>query len=262
MSLREFFYLPPIASSHGHEIDMIIYLVHLLMFVLFIGWGAYVLFALIRFSKPLHPKADYVGMRSHVTTKIEIAVAVFEAVLLIGFSIPFWAKQVNAYPNRIDTLEVRVVAEQFAWNVHYPGPDGIFGKTDFAFFDKQTNSLGIDPNDPNGKDDISTLNQLQLPIGRPVIVHLSSKDVVHSFFLPEMRVKQDAIPGMVIPTWFTPTKLGKYEIACAQLCGIGHYRMQGFMTIVTPEEFDSWVASNSLSAEASAGGEAFDDFWN
>ena len=262
MSLRELFYLPDIASSHGHEIDMVIYLVHMLMFALFIGWGIYVIFVLIRFAKPFNKKADYVGMRSHITSKIEIAVVIIEAIRLIGFSIPFWAKQVNAFPNRVDTLEVRVIAEQFAWNIHYPGPDGIFGKTSFEFFDKQSNPLGINPADPNGKDDIVNINQLYLPIGRPVIVYLSSKDVVHNFFLPEMRVKQDAIPGMVIPTWFTPTKLGKYEIACAQLCGIGHYRMQGFMNIMTPDEFDTWIENNSASADDAGGGEAFDDFWN
>jgi len=178
---------------------------------------------------------------------------------LLGFSIPFWAKQVNAFPKRTDVIEVRVVAEQFAWNVHYSGSDGIFGKSDVQFFNKQSNPLGLDPNDKNGKDDITTINQLHLPIGKPAIIHLTSKDVMHSFFLPVMRVKQDIIPGMSIPTWFTPTKTGNFEIACAQLCGLGHYRMKGYLTIHTQDEFDQWIKDRASSAEDD---EEYDDFWN
>ena len=215
------------ASAHGQEIDMMIYMIHLLMLVLFIGWGAFFVYVLVKFNRRTNPKADYHGLHSHASSVIEISLAVIEAVLLIGFSIPFWAKQVNAFPNRTDTVEVRVVAEQFAWNVHYPGTDGIFGKTDIKYFDKQNNPLGIDPTDPNGKDDFTTINQLHLPIGKPAIIYLTSKDVIHCFGLNVMRVKQDVIPGLMIPTWFTPTKTGQFEIACAQLCGIGHYSMRG-----------------------------------
>ena len=262
MDFTKLFNLPPLASSHGHEIDMIIYLVHLLMGILFIGWGAFCIFSVIRFSKVLHPKANYGGLRSHISSQIEVVVALLETLLLIGFSIPFWSKQVNAYPTRGDTVEVRINAEQFAWNVHYPGADGVFGKTDIEFFDKQANPMGIDPNDPAGKDDITTINQLHLPIARPAVIHLTSRDVVHSFFLPEMRVKQDVIPGISIPTWFTPTKTGKYEIACAQLCGIGHYRMQGFMTIHSQEDFKAWLEREAPSAEGEGGVGGYDDFWN
>jgi len=261
MDFISLFNLPPLASSHGHEIDLIIYLVHLLMAILFIGWGVFVIVALFRFSKLFNPKANYKGVQSHVSSKIEVAVVIIETILLLGFSIPFWNKQVNAYPERTDTVEVRVNAEQFAWNVHYPGEDGLFGNTDIKFFDKQANPMGIDPDDPNAKDDFTTINQLHLPVGRPAIVHLTSRDVIHSFFLPEMRVKQDIIPGMSIPTWFIPTKTGKYEIACAQLCGLGHYRMRGFLTIHPETEYDQWLASQAPSAEG-AGGEAYDDFWN
>jgi cytochrome c oxidase subunit 2 len=116
------------------------------------------------------------------------------------------------------------------------------------------NPLGIDRTDPNALDDISAPNQLHVPVGRPVLVHLSSKDVIHSFGLYEMRVKQDAIPGMQIPVWFIPTittkemraKLGKadfeYEIACSQLCGLGHYRMRGFLTVDSADDFNRWIA--------------------
>src|SRR4029079_7332628 len=129
---------------------------------------------------------------------------------------------------------------------------------------------GLDPKDPNGKDDVTTVNQLHLPAGRPVIVRLRSKDVIHSFMLNEFRVKQDAIPGLSIPLWFIPTlttagvreKTGDpkydYEIACAQLCGIGHSKMRGFVTVHPAAEFDTWLKGESAKAAANSGG---DKFW-
>jgi len=254
--------LPMVASSHGYEIDRIIYILHGLMAVLFVGWGIFFVVALWRFRKTKHPKADYRGVTSHKSSYIEIGLAIIETVLLLGFSIPFWAKQVNALPNRPDAIEVKVIAEQFAWNIHYPGADGIFGNTDIQYFDKQANPVGLDPNDPNGKDDFTTINQLHLPIGRPAIIHLTSKDVMHSFALHFMRVKQDIIPGMSIPTWFTPTKSGEFEIGCAQLCGIGHYYMRGKLIIHHEEDFQSWVAKHAPSAEEEGGEGGYDDFWN
>ena len=260
MDFTKMFHLPINASSHGHEVDMVIYLIHSLMIVLFVGWAIFFVLVLFKFRKGKNPNASYKGVQSHFTSVIEIGIVVFEVILLVGFSIPFWAKQVNAFPKRADAIEVKVVAEQFAWNIHYPGPDGIFGKTSIEFFNKQSNPLGINPNDPHSKDDITTINQLHLPIGRPAIIYLTSKDVIHSFFLPVMRVKQDVIPGMSIPTWFTPTKTGKFEIACAQLCGLGHYRMKGFLTIHTQEEYDQWIKDRVSAADGD--GEEFDDFWN
>jgi cytochrome c oxidase subunit 2 len=259
MDIVKLFGLPPVTSAHGHEIDMMIFLVHLLMLVLFVGWGAFFIFTLFRFNKWANPKADYHGVTNHNSSYVELAVAIIEIILLVGFSIPFWAKQVNAFPNRPDAFEIRIIAQQFAWNVHYPGPDGKFGKTSLEFFDSQNNPLGLDPKDPAGKDDVYSLNQLHLPAGRPVIIHLTSRDVMHSFFLPEMRVKQDVLPGLSIPTWFTPTKTGKYEIACAQLCGNAHYRMKGFMTVENEDEFDKWIAEQSKASSEGGGG---DDFWN
>jgi cytochrome c oxidase subunit II len=258
MDITKMLNLPIVASAHGHEVDMIIYLVHILMFLLALGWGIYFVVVLWRFCKKNNPAASYAGVHSHFSSVIEVAVVIFEVVLLVGFSIPFWARQVNAFPQRKDIIEVRVVAEQFAWNIHYPGPDGIFGETDVRFLDKQSNPLGLDPHDPHGKDDITTINQLHLPIGRPAVIYLTSRDVVHSFSLLVMRVKQDVIPGMSIPTWFTPTRTGAYEIACAQLCGLGHYRMKGFLTVHTQEEFDQWLNDQASAAQKDEG---TDDFW-
>ena len=253
--------LPQVASAHGHEVDTLILLLHLLMLVLFIGWGIFFVYVLLRFRKTKNPQANYHGLESHASSVVEIAIVIAEVVLLFGFSIPFWAKQVNAYPDRPDTIEIRVVAEQFAWNIHYPGKDKIFGKTDIKFVDSQSNPMGIDLSDPHAKDDITTVNQLHLPVGRPVLIHLSSKDVIHAFSLNAMRIKQDVIPGLSIPTWFVPTKTGEFDIGCAQLCGIGHYRMKGFLKIHSQESFDQWLSGQStLGGGLDEGDE--DSFWN
>jgi len=257
MHFQEF--LPIVASAHGHEVDRVIYWVHLFIFLLFIGWSLYFVVALFKFRKKKNPKANYEGVHSHVSTVVEVGVVLFEAVLLIGFSIPFWAKNVTALPRGAEVIEVRVNAEQFAWNIHYPGLDGIFGKTDLKFFDKESNPMGLDPNDPAGIDDVTTINQLHLPVDKTALITLTSRDVIHSFFLPVMRVKQDVIPGMRIPIWFTPIKKGSWEIACAQLCGLGHYRMRGFLTVQSLEEFKAWLEKESTPRSDN---EVHDAFWN
>jgi cytochrome c oxidase subunit 2 len=183
-------------------------------------------------------------MRGRWSTWIEGGVLAAEIVLLAYFSVPVWSARVDAFPSEQQSTVVRVVAEQFAWNVHYPGADGRFGRTDAALLGP-SNPLGLDRSDPAAKDDITTINQLNLPVDKPVIVHLSSKDMVHSFALPQMRVKQDAIPGIAQPVWFTPTRIGKWEIACSQLCGLGHYRMRGFYTVQTRADYDAWLAEES-----------------
>lgn len=252
--------LPLNASAHGFEIDQMIYIIHGLMLVLFIGWGIFFIITLVRFNRRANPKADYHGVKNHVSSYIEVAVIVAEVILLVGFSIPFWAKKVNSFPNRPDTMEIRVVAEQFAWNIHYPGKDGKFGRTNPKLVDNQSNPIGLDIQDPNAKDDVTTVNQMHVPVGRPIVVHLSTKDVIHSFSIPVMRVKQDALSGMSIQTWFIPTKTGKWEIACAQLCGIGHYRMKGFITVHRQPDFDAWMAQQATAGGSSDSGE--DSFWN
>ena len=125
----------------------------------------------------------------------------------------------------------------------------------------QTNPIGLDLTDPTAKDDVTNVNQLHIPVGRPVIIHLSSKDVIHAFSLNVMRVKQDVIPGLSIPTWFVPTKTGDFEIGCAQLCGIGHYRMKGFLKIHSQEDFDQWLSSQATLGGGSDEGGG-DSFWN
>jgi cytochrome c oxidase subunit 2 len=239
-------YMPPDYSAHGPALDQLNAMVHWLMLILFVIWGAYFLFVLRRFRASQHPKASYTGVKSHVSSYGEIAVAVVEVILLVGFSIPMWSRWTTVPDRGKNPLEVRVVAEQFAWNIQYPGADGIFGRRDIKLV-TSSNPLGLDPSDPRGKDDVVTLNQLHMQVGRPMLIHLSSKDVIHSFFLPYMRVKQDAIPGIEVAIHFTPVKEGEkdFEIACAQLCGLGHYRMRGQYAVHNKAGFDRWLAENA-----------------
>jgi cytochrome c oxidase subunit 2 len=181
---------------------------------------------------------------------LEITVAIIEAVILIAFSIPIWAKRVNAFPPEKDSVVVKVVAQQFSWNFHYAGPDGKFGNTQPQYVNDQSNPVGLDSNDPHAMDDITT-RVMVLPVQKPAIVHLTSKDVIHSFGVPLLRVKHDMIPGMSIPLWFIPKETGQFEIVCSQLCGVGHARMKGVIQVKTQEEFDTWLSQQSPTLSAS-----------
>ena len=232
--------LPVAASTHAGEIDQMIVLVHWLMAVLFVGWGAFFIFVLVRFRKGANPNASYTGAKGKLAKYTEGAVALVEIVLLVGYAIPAWATRVRDFPAESQAVVVRVIGAQFEWDIHYPGKDGKFGRTDNSLI-ASDNPLGLDRSDPDAKDDVTTINQLNMPVNRPVLVHLSSKDAIHSFGLYEMRVKQDAIPGMDIPVWFIPNRIGDYEIACSQLCGLGHFRMRGFYNVKSEADYQKWL---------------------
>jgi cytochrome c oxidase subunit II len=244
--MHELLEIPVAASAHAGQIDQMTVLTHWLMAILFVGWGAFFIYTLIRFRQGANPKANYSGVKSHMASYIEWAVAFVELVLIVAFAIPAWAARVDAFPAPNEATIVRVVAEQFAWNVHYPGADGQFGRTDIKLVAAE-NPLGLDRSDPAAKDDFNSPNQLALPVNKPVIIHLSSKDVIHSFSLIQMRVKQDTIPGESIPVWFTPTMTGDWEINCSQLCGLGHYRMRGFYSIKTQEAYEAWLKETAAA---------------
>jgi len=240
--------LPVLASKHGADVDKLIIFVHWLMGALFVGWICYFILALVKFHHKANPKADYVGIKGHASSYLELVVALVEGVLLLGFAVPLWAGAVDRFPTAADhPVVMRVVAQQFAWNVFYPGTDGEFGKQDYSLV-TQDNPWGFDKSDPKGKDDFQTLNEIHVVVNRPVIITLTSKDVIHSFKLIAMRVTQDAIPGVKIPLHFTPTKVGIYQINCAQLCGNGHSNMAGGRLYVdTQEDFDKWLAAKAKS---------------
>lgn len=238
--MLEWLGMPVAASAHAGAIDQTMVLVHWLMLVLFVGWSAFFIYVLVRFRQSRQPRASYQGVGERVPKFLEGAVLVAEVILLAFFSVPIWSSRVDALPREDQATVVRVIAEQFSWNIHYPGADGRFGRTAISLVDPD-NAIGLDRNDPAGKDDITTINQLNLPLGKPVLIFLSSKDVVHSLGLAQMRVKQDAIPGIVQPVWFTPTLEGEWDIACSQLCGLGHAQMRGLYKIMKPSEFDAWL---------------------
>lgn len=234
--------LPVEASAHAAQIDTITILVHALMVALFLGWGMFFVYTLVRFRRGRQPKAQYHGVKGRFSTWTEVAVVLAELILLVGFSIPAWATRVQDVPPEREATVLRVVAEQFVWNVHYPGSDGEFGRTDT----KQVaadNPLGIVQGAAHSADDVTTVSEIVVPVDRPVIVQLSAKDVIHSFGVPAMRVKQDAIPGIMVPVWFTPTRIGEYEIACSQLCGLGHYRMRGILRVVSEADYQAWLSA-------------------
>lgn len=219
-------WLPERISTYGVEIDRLFYIILAITGVIFFGVQGTLLYFLIRYRARPGAKAAY----AHGNNTLEIIWTMIPAVILIVLTIwsqKVWVKVKNGMPTGAIPIEVQ--AEQFAWNIRYQGPDQKFG-TD---------------------DDIKTINQLHIPVGKPVRVRLTSigKDgkhpVIHSFFLPEFRLKQDVVPGLAIDVWFEATRTGKYEIACAEFCGIGHYRMRGYLSIHSPEGFEAWLKEQS-----------------
>jgi cytochrome c oxidase subunit 2 len=184
------------------------------------------------------------GLYTHGSNKLEMLWTVITAVIFITLGVmgqSVWASlRLNDVPP--GSYSVEVVAQQFQWNFHYPGKDGTFGKTDPKLIDDGAlNFIGLDASDPNAKDDIVTAS-LVVPVNRPVELKLRSKDVIHSFWVPPLRFKQDLVPGMEIKVHFTPTKVGRYELACAELCGQLHFKMGSFMLVVPDEELNELKA--------------------
>ena len=240
--------LPELASSNGQAVDDLMVYVHYLMLALFIGWTVYFGYTLWRFNARRHAVADHEGSKSKIPKYTEIAVVLAEAVLLLGVAVPIWAKNVDKFPDAKDATVIQIMAQQFAWNGRYPGADGIFGRQDMKLI-ADSNIFGVESADPNGKDDFQVFNEFHVPVGKPVLIYLSSKDVIHSLKLVAMRVTQDAIPGLRIPFTFEPTKVGRYQIECAQLCGGGHAAMSGgFVVVQSKEDYAAWMKSKSGAA--------------
>lgn len=237
--------LPIPASAHAGQLDTIMLLVHLLVAVLFAGWAAFLIWTLVRFRRSRQPNARVEGLRSRFPTRIEILVVVSEVVLLGVFAIPAWIALAGSPPPESQPLVVRVVAEQFAWNAHYAGADGVFGETRVHLV-APGNPLGLDRAGA-GADDVVTVNRIPIVKDRPVMVQLSSKDVIHSFGLPNFRVKMDANPGMLVPVWFTPTMAGRFDVVCSQLCGLGHYRMRAVVDVLEQSAFDALMHSEAAT---------------
>jgi cytochrome c oxidase subunit 2 len=231
--------ITPNASLHGYAIDSMLEMLHWFMLVLFVGWGSFYAYTLWRFQRKKHPKANYVGTTSHLPTKLEGGVLVLEIVLLMAFAAPIWASRVDQFPTGPDVTHLRAVGQQFLWNFQYTGPDGKFGHTALKLV-STSNQLGLDRSDPDAADDLTAINEMHLPVNKPCIIDISSKDVIHDFCIPNMRVAQDAIPGAVIPMWFIPVKTGTYEIVCAQLCGTNHSAMRATLVVESEADYKKW----------------------
>ncbi|MGD9903472.1 MAG: hypothetical protein AB7U83_08370 [Vicinamibacterales bacterium] len=229
-------WLPQAASSHAPAFDAVVAAAHLDGLIVFASWLAIFAVILVRFRAG---RGRAPGSPAGRWPLAAIALVVVGDVwLLAGSALPVWWRRADPPP--AGAVEVRVVGEQFAWNVHYPGLDGRFGRTDRSLI-TAADPLGIDRTDPAGADDFVLINLLVLPVNRPALVHLATKDVIHSFTLAEMRVKQDITPGLPTTAWFTPTATGVWEIGCSQLCGLGHYRMRGVFEVQSAEDWEAFV---------------------
>jgi cytochrome c oxidase subunit 2 len=232
-------WFPVAISEHARTVDSQIMLTFWVTGVVFIlahlalGW------AVFKYGQKRSGPATY----SHGNNTMEVVWTSAAAILFIGLVLmgtSVWARvHINTAP--AGSLPVEVTGKQFVWNVRYPGPDGKLGALDIKQInDANGNPLGIDSKDPAGKDDI-TFPNLVVPVNRSVEVTLHSLDVTHSFFVPELRLKQDAVPGMTIKINFIADKVGLYELPCAELCGLGHFKMRAFLDVKEQGDFDKWM---------------------
>lgn len=232
-------WLPPLASVHGGMIDRLFYSTLIITGIVFVL--VHVLLALFVWRFAAH--GDRKAAHWHDDRRLELTWTIIPTIalaIMVSMSGAVWAR-IHLVPAAADAMVVDVRGEQFAWRARYPGPDGVFGRVGPRFIDLRTNPWGLDAADPAAADDIVT-SELRLVVDRPVRVRLTATSVIHSFFIPEFRVKQDTVPGVTIETRFTPTREGVFEIACAELCGIGHYAMRGRVVVQSQQAFDEWLA--------------------
>lgn len=233
-------WLPENVSVFGEGVDHLFSLIYYISVAIFVVVNAVYIAFIIRYRRKRKGDRAY---HYHGNNLLEFSWTAlpFALFLFLAFySDGIWEdiKYADKTPN--PDLVVEVMGQTYLWHFRYPGSDGIFGRRDSKFM-STTNPFGIDPEDPNGKDDLVSINTMNVPVNKTVLVHLSSMDVIHSFFLPNMRVKQDAVPGQWVDVWFNSIKTGKYEIACAELCGSGHYLMRAVLNVQPQAEFDRWA---------------------
>jgi len=237
--------LPELASERTSQ-DTLYYVILGITGVVYIAVQFYLGLYIWKFRH----RDDAEGSYWHDSHRLEMAWTIGTVVVLIPLvfaGLVIW-NDVKAAPPEEEMLTIEVVGAQFQWDMRYPGPDGQFGTWRPELYSLD-NYLGLDPDDAAGADDIHVVNQLVIPVGRPVRILLRSKDVQHAFFLPNFRVKQDLVPGIQTSVWFTPVKVGEYEIACAELCGLGHYRMRAFLSVRSEADFQTWVAEQTASSD-------------
>jgi cytochrome c oxidase subunit 2 len=235
-------WFPTLASVHGAEIDGVFTAVLIVTGIAFVVTQAMLGYFVARYGAAGNEKADY----WHDNPKGEFFLLTGTAiilVILVFMGQRVWLKYYfSGLPE--NAVLVEVTAQQFQWQFRYAGTDGKFGRTDLNLVNTTSpaGQVGLDEKDEASKDDIVVTGEMHVPVNKPVIVRLRSKDVIHSFNLPYQRVKQDAVPGLAIEVAFTPNRAGVYEIACAELCGNNHYKMRGTITVEASEaDFDNWL---------------------
>ena len=237
----------PAASNWG-SIDTTLFITLIISGIFFIAITLFMAVAVMRYRHKEGAKAHYQPESKRlefwliVVTSIGIAAMLAPGLVVYN---DFIRVPKNAY-------ELEVVAQQWQWAFRFPGQDGTLGKSEIKLVDS-VNPFGVDPKDPAGQDDVLIKsNEVRLPLDRPVKVLLRSKDVLHNFYIPQIRSKMDMVPGMVSYFWFTPTKTGKYEVLCAEFCGVGHYNMRGQMIVEEQGAFDQWLSSQPTFAQTLA----------
>jgi cytochrome c oxidase subunit II len=229
-------YSTPIASN-WHYIDNTISLTFWLTGIVFVAVVLFTAYCVYRFRHQEGSRAAYEPENNKLELWLTVATAVGVAALLAP-GLYVWGQFVKAPDN---ATEIEAVGRQWLWNFRLPGKDGRLGTSEPRFITAE-NPLGVSPYDPNGGDDvIIDDSEIHLPIGKPVKVVLRSIDVVHDFYVPEFRAKMDMVPGMVTYFWFTPTKVGTFEILCAGFCGNGHPNMRGKVVVDTQPEYEAWL---------------------
>lgn len=230
--VRPAWWLPDAISAHAKDYDAHLTITLCVIGVLFVFAQALLAVTVFRFRDRGQKPSAVEG--NHTLEWIWTAAT---AVIFIGLAIAgqgIWAG-VHLQPDP-NPLRIEVLAKQFAWAYRYPGPDGVFSRTNA----KDIDDAGGNPFGVEGGDDIIA-PILRIPAGRPVELLLKSRDVIHNFFVRELRIKQDVVPGMTIPLRFTAAKTGTYEVPCSELCGLGHHQMRGTLVVMPPEEFDAWL---------------------
>ncbi len=241
--------LPEAVSAHSGLIDS-----QLKITFVVIGIGFFLAHAALGYAVWRHRKKSE---HSRGNTRIEVFLAAITAIVFIALAITgqrVWA-QLNLNQSPPDAIRIEVVAQQFAWNFRYPGSDGEFGSVDPRLYNDADNSigarpgpLGIDPRDPAGIDDM-VITTLVVPVNRPVGLILRAKDVTHDFYVPALRLKHDAVPGMRINIHFTAVREGRYEIACAELCGQLHHQMRAILEVKSQDEYEAWLKEKRENAK-------------
>jgi cytochrome c oxidase subunit 2 len=203
----------------------------------FLGIQILLIYVVLRYRNRGQAPATFAGNQRLEILWTSLAALLYFSLALMGMPV-FTVPHLGPEPPGAEIIEVN--AHQFAWNFRYPGPDGKFGRTRLDLIsDAGGNPLGIDPADPAGKDDI-VVSTLRVPEGRDVVLTLKSRDVIHDFFVRELRVKQDVVPGMDIPYRFRADRTGAFEIACAELCGLGHSQMRAVMLVLPAADYERW----------------------